>query len=92
MSNELLVRIAETTPKLSTTHNFSLERLTAREHEIIKLMQHGLSNKAVARQMNISEGTVKAHLHNIYKKSAAPNRTALAAMVLSHNKSASERD
>jgi DNA-binding NarL/FixJ family response regulator len=43
-------------------------RLTAREEEIFDLIGHGLTNKEIARQLNISDNTVKTHLHRIYVK------------------------
>jgi two-component system, NarL family, nitrate/nitrite response regulator NarL len=52
--------------------------LTLREWEIIGLVCHGLSNKEIGRRLDLHEGTVKVHLHNIYTKIGVPNRTALA--------------
>lgn len=52
--------------------------LTPREKEIVRCVSRGMSNKLVARQLNISDGTVKMHLHNIYSKVGVNNRTALA--------------
>jgi DNA-binding CsgD family transcriptional regulator len=51
--------------------------LTPREREIANLVCHGLSNKEVGRRLDLREGTVKIHLHNIYKKIGVSNRTAL---------------
>jgi DNA-binding NarL/FixJ family response regulator len=51
--------------------------LTPRELEITALVSAGLSNKEVARRLGVTEGTVKAHLHNIYQKARVRNRTAL---------------
>jgi two-component system nitrate/nitrite response regulator NarL len=53
-------------------------RLTQREREIVDLIPRGLSNKEVGRQLNLQEGTVKVHVHNIYTKLEVSNRTALA--------------
>ena len=53
--------------------------LTQREHQIITLVSSGLSNKEIARRLNLTEATVKTHLHNIYRKARVQNRTALAA-------------
>jgi DNA-binding NarL/FixJ family response regulator len=41
----------------------------------------GLANKEIAERLGASEGTVKIHLHNIYKKFPVSNRTALANLV-----------
>ena len=57
--------------------------LTDREREIMRLVSEGLSNKEVARQLNISEGTIKVHLHHIYQKLEINNRTVLAALAIS---------
>jgi DNA-binding CsgD family transcriptional regulator len=55
------------------------DALTSREREITSLASVGLSNKEVAQHLNISEATVKIHLHNIFRKLGVNNRTALAA-------------
>ena len=52
--------------------------LTNREWQIVLMVRTGLSNKSIARRLNLSEGTVKVHLHNIYTKLGVKNRTALA--------------
>ena len=58
-----------------------MNSLTSREREIVRtLASGGLSNKDVGRRLNLSEGTVKVHLHNIYQKLGVKNRTALAAL------------
>jgi two-component system nitrate/nitrite response regulator NarL len=54
------------------------DTLTRREREVMLLVADGLSNKEVGRRLNLSEGTVKIHLHTIYQKVAVTNRTALA--------------
>ena len=53
--------------------------LTEREHQIGALVSEGLSNKQIGRRLNLSEGTIKVHLHNIYQKLTITNRTELAA-------------
>jgi VCBS repeat-containing protein len=56
--------------------------LTERESQIVRLVSEGLSNKEIARQLNISDGTVKVHLHNIFQKLEISNRTVLATIAL----------
>ena len=43
-------------------------RLTAREEEVFDLIGRGLTNKEIARQLDISDHTVKTHLHRVYVK------------------------
>ena len=58
-------------------YNVGDQRLTKREAEIAGLVSQGLANKVVAGQLGVREGTVKIHLHNIYRKLQVPNRTGL---------------
>lgn len=59
-----------------------LELLTHRERQIVRLVSEGMSNKEIARQLNVSPGTVKVHLYNIFQKLEITNRTVLAALAL----------
>lgn len=58
--------------------------LTRREIEVMLRVANGLSNKDVGNQLNISEGTVKIHLNNIYHKVGINNRTALANFAIAY--------
>jgi DNA-binding NarL/FixJ family response regulator len=49
--------------------------LTARERQILQLVSHGHSNADVARQLWVTEQTVKFHLSNVYRKLDVSNRT-----------------
>ena len=51
------------------------EPLTAREREVLGLLGRGLSNKMIARDLQISEHTVKFHVSSIYAKLDAASRT-----------------
>jgi len=52
--------------------------LTARERDVFKSMSAGRTNKKIALDLQISEGTVKVHLHSIMRKLRATNRTQAA--------------
>ena len=58
------------------------DQLTARERELLAFVVQGLSNKAIARKMAISENTVKYYMKNILQKLGAQNRTEAAAHAL----------
>jgi DNA-binding NarL/FixJ family response regulator len=55
--------------------------LTSREQDIIALIDRGLSNKEIARQLKISLPTVKNHVHNILEKLQVRRRGAAAAVL-----------
>jgi two-component system, NarL family, nitrate/nitrite response regulator NarL len=57
--------------------------LTQREREIMQLVCASLSNKEIGRELSLSDGTIKIHLHHIYQKLAIHNRTALACLAVS---------
>jgi two-component system nitrate/nitrite response regulator NarL len=57
--------------------------LTSRESKIAELVSRGLCNKAIARELHLSEGTVKMHLHHIYEKLCVEGRTQLALSIAS---------
>ena len=53
------------------------DTLTAREIEIVRMAVNCLRNKEIADRLNITEGTVKIHLHHIYEKLNVDGRVAL---------------
>ena len=67
----------------------ALTVLTERERQIMRLVSEGLSNKEIGRRLNISDGTIKQHLHHIYQKLEISNRTVLAALAITQNSSTS---
>ena len=58
------------------------DQLTVRERELLALVVQGLSNKAIAQKMTISENTVKYYMKNILQKLGAQNRTEAATLAL----------
>jgi len=48
--------------------------LTRREQQLVKMIGQGLSNKEIANQLNLSEQTVKNHIHRILRKLGAADR------------------
>lgn len=52
--------------------------LTPREIEVVRMVAKGLTNKEIASELGIADGTVKIHLHNIYEKLGIARRAELA--------------
>lgn len=59
--------------------------LTARELEVLRLIAADMRNKDIAVMLSISEGTVKAHVHNILSKFGVNSRTGAITKGLSKN-------
>ncbi len=51
-----------------------VNKLTKQEQCVLELVAKGLINKGIAKELNISIATTKAHLESIYKKLNAHNR------------------
>ena len=66
---------ASSTPYLALS-----EPLTAREREVLQLLAQGLPNKSIARQLQISEHTVKFHVNSLLSKLGAQSRTEAVVM------------
>jgi DNA-binding NarL/FixJ family response regulator len=58
--------------------------LTRRELEILRLARDGIANKEIARDLWITEQTVKFHLSNIYRKLGVANRTEASHYAMVH--------
>ncbi|MFF3291528.1 response regulator [Streptomyces sp. NPDC003023] len=56
------------------------EPLSAREREVLELVARGTSNREIARELFISEATVKTHLTHIFAKLGAKDRAAAVAL------------
>lgn len=62
-----------------------LSQLTSREHETLKLIAKGLSNKLIARELDISDGTVKVHVKHILKKLNLRSRVEAAVWMINQD-------
>lgn len=64
--------------ELNKNENERLKTLTPREFDIVRLVAKGLSNKAIAKELYLSEGTVRNNLVVIMEKMNVDNRTQLS--------------
>lgn len=65
--------------------------LTAREDQILKLIAQGLSNKMIARKLDITEGTVKVHVKHLLKKLNLRSRVEVAVWAVNNDPSLARR-
>jgi DNA-binding NarL/FixJ family response regulator len=83
----LQVRIAPTGSLyvlLLEERDLRVEKLTAREHQVLEQVVVGMGNEAIALELGIAPGTVAKHLEHAYRKLGVQNRTA-ATRFLSNN-------
>lgn len=72
----------QTDEKESSAENEDL--LTPREHEILYWIVQGASNKVIARELDITESTVKVHVQNILRKLELSSRVQAAIYAIEH--------
>lgn len=64
-----------------TVESMSGPQLTAREREVLGLIENGLSNKEIAGRLHIGVSTVKNHVHNLLEKLHVGSRTEAATLL-----------
>jgi LuxR family maltose regulon positive regulatory protein len=60
--------------------NVAIDALTQAQHEVLRHVDAGLSNHEIASALGITVATVKWHLHQVFEKLGARNRTEAAAI------------
>jgi DNA-binding NarL/FixJ family response regulator len=66
----------------SEGHEEPLDRLTPREREVLVLIGRGFPNKLIARELGLSEKTVKAHVGRVLAKLEVSDRTQAAVIAV----------
>lgn len=73
--------VIEPPPQVNSHHLDGMAVLTKREREISQMVAEGLSNKVIARRLDITDRTVKAHLTVVFQKLNVHDRLQLALYV-----------
>lgn len=79
---EVLLPADRPAPAPADKGRFAL--LSARQQQVARLLLQGQANKAIARELDLSEGTVKAHLSAIYQIIGARNRVEAVTLAAKH--------
>jgi DNA-binding NarL/FixJ family response regulator len=69
---------------LSQKENPKIGELSARQREILEMVEEGLSNAQIAGRLYLSESTIKQHLRAVYKELGVRNRTQAAKTMREH--------
>ncbi len=78
LTNVLVASLREARPAEAR----DIEQLTRRERDILKLITLGMTNKAIARKLSITESTVKVHVKHLLKKMKLKSRVEAAVWAL----------
>jgi NarL family two-component system response regulator LiaR len=78
IASKLMHEVAAATP---TAHRTDL---TSRERDVIRLIARGMSNREIARELDVAEKTVKTHVSNILAKLGLADRTQAALYAVEH--------
>ena len=79
MTGSLFSQIAEVAVRRGSESALEAVRMTPREREVIALIAAGMSNKEIAKRLNIATDTVKSHVRNVMDKLALHTRLQIAA-------------
>ncbi|GGL59231.1 response regulator transcription factor [Planomonospora parontospora] len=80
LATQALAALARGEPVSDTT----IDRLSAREIEVLGLLARGLTNKHIAQTLFLSVRTIEAHLRNIFTKLGVTTRTEAALWAVNH--------
>jgi len=78
IAERLMREVAAQTP---TAHGTDL---TAREREVLRLIARGMSNREIARDLDVAEKTVKTHVSSVLSKLGVADRTQAALYAVEH--------
>jgi two-component system nitrate/nitrite response regulator NarL len=80
MTSKLVASFRKSEPAAAS----EIKKLTPREGEMLAQLALGLSNKEIARKLDVAESTVKIHLQSILKKLGVNNRVQAAIYAVEH--------
>ncbi len=81
---QYLIEVVTQVPSLRVVNASGLKLLTPREEQVVALVADGLSNREVARELSLSEHTIKKYLFRIFDKLGISSRVELVLYAVSH--------
>ncbi len=88
---QILAEVVQGKSAIPDMESSPFDELTPRETEILGLLAEGQSNKVIARNLGISDGTVKLHVKAILRKLEVHSRVEAAVMAVEHGMRASSQ-
>jgi DNA-binding NarL/FixJ family response regulator len=81
---QYLVEAVSQVPSLHMVNSRGMRLLTPREEQVVALVSDGLSNREVARELALSEHTIKKYLFRIFDKLGTSSRVELVIYAMNH--------
>ena len=75
LPTKLLSELAAKDNDSLSSDSVKIQKLTERQKEVLRLLSKGLSNKVIAKHLDLSEGTIKLHVSAIMRTLGVRNRT-----------------
>jgi DNA-binding NarL/FixJ family response regulator len=79
-----LLDLVSEVPSLRVLNSSGRDLLTPREEQVVALVAEGLSNRQIARELNLSEHTIKKYLFRIFDKLGISSRVELVLYAVNH--------
>jgi len=76
------IKTAPITPSTRSINAARFDKLSKREQNVLELLAGGMTNKEIARSIDLQEATIKIHVKNIYRKMGVNNRVQAVRMVI----------
>ena len=84
-----LLEVITHVPSLRVVNSAGDELLTTREEQVVALVAEGLSNREIAKELGLSEHTIKKYLFRVFDKLGISSRVELVLYAVSHGNSRS---
>ncbi len=81
LGSDILLKMIQSVTSSQTFENNWKEIVTDREQQVALLLLDSKSNKEIAEQLNITENSVKAHMHNMFQKFDVSDRLSLVLKI-----------
>jgi DNA-binding NarL/FixJ family response regulator len=81
---QYLIEVMSQVPSLRVVSAQGVQLLTARQEQVVALVAEGLSNREIARELRLSEHTVKKYLFRIFEKLGISSRVELVLYAVAH--------
>ena len=78
---DLLHPVPRGVARIAERRRHPVPALTARQRQLADLLASGRTSRPIARELGVSEGTVRKHLENIYRRLGAQSRTQAVCII-----------